>query len=781
MPKQHENDVTFDERSSSSLLAGLMKQWNALNNQYTHGLTPDIISASKNNLKLASLVNEFQDNNHLIQEIIDKVNTIQRLSQREKIHLSITRLLQDSIEKIEPLIEKHQLLIKTITDRKKQISPSSTDLDELQESNSAALKELKEQLEKFIFQFSLIKFAEKQDSVTQRFREQLILFVHELNRDLKKDELLTNKNQVNFLSKKLLMHLGQKTKLLDLHPITIELDSSFGPLIINTLFSTESIKYEHILKKRIASAYSLSEKINAFPITMIKNYSIIKGQEEEANLLIQQQFEQLSDSLKLLLNKLDKLGLFAPEASVVKQALELKNDLTILQERLNETKNNYNTERTAQSDTIDPLTRLKEITLIQEKTKVILKELAQTLDARTISTEDMLKTLDTEYSKEKNLLAISLEHARTQTELIRLSLTFTEEEKDRVRKGQRQDEIRDNNLLEENKPLPLLAEQVNNQIKNYSEIQQTVKARLHDLLKSRLETIEANLYATEQNYNLELARIVERHHLDQFALSEFNPYKNKLSNNLNETKKAVTAIKSHLEQFNIVRAIELEATRDDIIFSEEIAETLITNLNSILKEALKFEKKYQEEEARRSNTLQYLESVRILHTLEEEYKSIIEQNFFKNQNAQENISELIKIPFILEPNQIISLDKIDSRLSKLASIHIAFNEINAQYLNPKQYDKINDKIYIDQLIGHVNDHLQNDHMEDISNNQSPLIHWLRIYILKPLQRLKNAIYSHNSSYSPTLFASKTETTLINLGKEAVDNLSRREAQLSLNQ
>ncbi len=133
-------------------------------------------------------------------------------------------------------------------------------------------------------------------------------------------------------------------------------------------------------------------------------------------------------------------------------------------------------------------------------------------------------------------------------------------------------------------------------------------------------------------------------------------------------------------------------------------------------------------------------------------------------------------PFIFELSKSIDsesiLDLIDPRLYNLCKkIHLE-NQPTKHPLTEVQQRKL----CINLLLDKVNTHLHNDHMEHFSDGKrSSFIQFIRLYIIKPLEIVKNMICSLFTKDNPNCFfttpyACKTEATLVEKGNEATINL-----------
>lgn len=143
----------------------------------------------------------------------------------------------------------------------------------------------------------------------------------------------------------------------------------------------------------------------------------------------------------------------------------------------------------------------------------------------------------------------------------------------------------------------------------------------------------------------------------------------------------------------------------------------------------------------------------------------------KNPNSSSALLKLGYLPGmeVLDETKAALLDLIDPRLANL------YRQI-WQLTNSPPSAK---ELYIDLLLNEVETHIHNDQMEHFSDGErSEFIQLIRLYILKPLQVLKQKLSSFFSkessnkhSFILTIGATDTELTLAEIGEQATRKLS----------
>ncbi|WP_028387751.1 hypothetical protein [Legionella fairfieldensis] len=660
-----------------------------------------------------------------------------------------------------------------------------------QEVATALLKNLHNSLEQFLLHFIKIDLNNiERNNDTHILVEQLIAFISELVDNLEKIPL--NSDKIEEFRQKLLLHIGKKRtirlfkqnvppcriELDDVHSILKELlDSDPGGLTakfkskLGNLVKKDS--YQDVIKNQIAVNDHLCAKLQHFPVNRIADYCIFTKLMDKQHETIkkireemQRNIESLAASLKKELQFYGEEFLNRPERINGNHSLsELEN----IQDYLVKIENEYLQKKSICNS------------LHENPTQEELKQYIEYLDNMTIIQKNLLNELNdlqgfynhqdgTKKMALSNIEKLNREYFSIKNELGQhLQQTLNDAKATLL-------------IYPENADDPIVSEKkiltnelrTRNQTKSLTALKREVTLAIH-VLNEHIAQTRVRLRADYQN---SIRRINDKHGNFLFqpffsSLSQENPFKDEINRAYNRETQEVAKLQTLYQSINTVPPMRLAQIVPDL--NEAIR---LTGDEILIQREELCEKAGIIEIRLRSP--HYLTSLRIIKKLENEYIRIINAHIdeaiekFPAKKDRLNGIKTNPASFLAAhtPPDMELLNTIDPRLNKLLSISYQFKQTNTEYINTNLH-AMNNERYLNHLIKHVETHIHNNHMEDLSEGiRSPFIQWIRKSVLKPLQNLKHQIIEKKSPHRffTTLGACKTEKELVETGNQVYKSL-----------
>ncbi|KTD65646.1 hypothetical protein [Legionella spiritensis] len=738
-------------------------------------------------------------------------------------HNILQNELSGIISRLQTLHSEREELTRIITQRQGLLSPSTEDIGTLATCLTESKRIFLTALETFLLTYSTIELDDKQNKTNQYFVEQIKLFVDQLIETLYNNPDIFAKEPITLLRKKIFEHLGEKCNWYNLRVITCSLDPKQIPENCSKLLHEEgsSVTDSATIKRHISAIYHIVAMIEDFPIQSIKNYDILKQTLVNQNNTIKKQherinrtYESIDDEIKRIIQALQDQGNLLPSefnnndhvlrAEKIKRELEtfhlkLNKNQQSYQQKIEELQNDKDSKDTVLSSDITNFKHdVDKINIKTEQLSDFIREqllFMKKLDAfhneiteftEEIQSEEFKRNYIFFSVKERHSLKESLITAQSSLLMLR---DIYSEKKRRLRT-----ELTE--ALDDTKAALLFAEYSEKEIqdrlapqRNFLQTIMTFEDNLFSLIHDTRKNITtANKHVTNvidsHRETLDpLIRNMKRNTREFLppAIRFENPFSDALSTTTLASEAAVLQLDSHFETLGHVTGKGL--ARWSTTFNQRLqnARDQIGKRNQAVENALEIE--------RRLNMETYRTSLEIIGLLGEEFVRIINDHIDAAIANSILAHETQKLRTIKEdPRTLLShhnlteldnnlLQNIDPRLMKLLSIYTQFSAINSEYINENLF-LLDDKRYQESLMSSVTVHLRNDHMEEISQGVRPdFIQWLRVKILKPLQKLHYTLANYvkpDAGYSPNFFktwgACSTEAALVLSGEQFYTSL-----------
>lgn len=642
------------------------------------------------------------------------------------------------------------------------IWPNESNIDELKKLLETSQKSLHDKLEQIFKLFFNIDFNSHKNgnenfiyyiNNAQKFIEQLIKahsdyknYYQPLNTDI--TVLMRGHFQENSIS------LGEEEIKKLKQPFTnSKIVEGNGLLVPEWLFKTKVDPLEY--KNRIFANHHLIALLNHARLKEIQQYlgsqSQTKGMDDKIKDSVSQ---QLKDSINQqiiiiqancwgLLSWLDKLPTQTKEDFQLRIE-KLKNSLAEMQTSIA----NINTEYDAQliqihikQQTLDQ--QQQGIKTEQEKTWAKLEEIRTQLSSAQADYSALVTDIKETYSSNKENIkfevAKKLDEVKTLLEFDSTHIDY-QDQTGLTKLEERLKEIK-NDLDNEN-------------LANLQSYSNTLKE-----LKLSISNYFTNIKQKARTSLLEQINSITITPLNELP-PEDNPFFKTLSKQYIEAAKQLKQAKTHLSKNIRIKQLK-QWYQDAEAFIPQLMKKQ-QEINGELGNAKIIEE--------RLSSKQYKTSLVILAEIKQEFDRII-----NNQASKKPAIDNSLPCFNIENPDCSGAETLDPRLPKLHNIYHVFKKVNNKYID-RNPDLLPDEGYAQHLLYEVGAHLQNDHMEDLSENVLPsFLQWIRIHIIKPLQTL---IYgSFWSRPCPaTLFATKTEACLTTCGQDAIRQLKQTDPE-----
>ncbi|KTD18407.1 hypothetical protein [Legionella jordanis] len=689
--------------------------------------------------------------------------------------------LAEAIKEIQQINDVKEQLYLAILTRRDIICPSSDDPITLNNHFKQAQHCLSQALEKFMSTFSTIILSDRSSVESIYLKKQLLHCTEEMIKELQAKQFPVNPAAVKNLRIKLLNHLGEKTGILDFKASVQPLTETIIQGCLIALFDAQPSHDAVLLKKQIAAFYHAAAKVADFPLDKIKMHDtlseVLKTQEKEIENDLQHHSKAVKDQIEALTREINLFSLIYPEPLVVTEAKEVRSKLLAYQKKLQQLSDCYQTShkenrarlqslsdslRTRKNSSLDfeiiskLIEVLESVTSQQQNILNAVQEIKTELNR--IPGADSVQRLIGEYNTRKQdictSLKIAIDHAEAAVKV-----------RERVLESPRTPG--EEGLLQaQRETLFSIMEEPNLSLNSLG-------FRLIRSLSILDKLIDHSKKEIKLKFSGEVDDLLSVYTpMSTVVLNDLNPFKEDM---IHQSKKAAEALRQLSllqEELDSVSGGDLAEWLNCFEKTFRSAERWLISCRDTLQQGQVIETRLCSEA--------YKTSLVILGTLKAEFTRILGK-FIKNHPNHDSL-HLLNLnfsslnDFSRVPAEVLKF--IDPRLSILLSMHQVFNQVNQGYIS-REIRRYTDQLYLDHLRQNVEEHLHNDHMEDISNGKRhKFVQWIRVHVLKSLQALTYQVgsyFKHSDKtrhhFFVTPLACKTERELVTKGNEVYNALA----------
>ncbi|CDZ77034.1 hypothetical protein BN59_01313 [Legionella massiliensis] len=775
----------------------LYEQFNALAdlNASLNLAVSDIDKLGQNSSTISNAISLFREAEQSSKQLIEKTfNSWTQLYNiiKPENHQALINELNAAIKKLSNLNKEKSALQDLILSKQKRIIPTESSVAELKHCLEQDKHNLRDKLELFLSVFSILDLRDREDSDNSYFIEKLQNFIEIISQDLQADGIPINHKPVAKFSQEMQQHIGEKLKwhLLgkdDKKSISMDAiahflnelfkpsqddlsEPSIGQRLFN-IFDSSSIEKAQVetLKKQIIALRTLTDKIQQFPISEIKDHHTLKTvqieQDKETARKVEQLQISINNSIENLRSKLALMSNKFTSYEEVEHGRKILNSLEQFKSRLAISFDEYNQKIERLLTIESPFERLGEVTNLQES---FLRDLASFekefkaadgLNSLAVKAQlSLLSLYNTEKSKLIHDLRSSINNARAALGV------YHQDEEIKEKLAAEHKVLEDIIASDQSQSLFKIEFDISFKITALQGQVQMVRAKIKDDCRPTVGEINNQLRAFNAS-----------------ALSAHNPFITVLGEKQNLASQEATRLNDEFNALDQRPATELLTSVRKLEDAVTQAEKHLQQRNSMLTKALIIQ--------RRMESKEYKMSLRLIVKLQEEFVRLLDETHIKaaiknHPDDQQALEELRQNPQALfqgnnlSKEQVDLLDKVDLRLNKLKAIANDFKLMNNNYIN-RNLDLLGDERYGNLLLSKVEAHIHNSQMEHFSDGKrSDFVQWLRTNILKPVQSLTHYVgfkigvesYTKNRFFT-TAGATKTEDLLVVTGNELYTNLA----------
>ncbi|CEK10006.1 hypothetical protein [Legionella hackeliae] len=705
-------------------------------------------------------------------------------------HEILVKELKNATHNLETNYQELTNLHANIWARYTKLTFTTMDTTELTENLVNAQLTLLNTIETFLKSLSAISATNRTNTEWQYCKVNLVMFIEAIYRELKSKNLPINQDAVEEFRIKCLQHLGEKTGFFNFIVTTKPLEEDVIQRLLKDLFTGQFSKDRATLENQFAVMQHFISKIETFPIHIIKDYVSLTDSIEKQSTTIHDNQRRILEEITLdllpkLQRSLDLFFLFSPSA-VDKKAKETRKNLQSLEKELTKFLKQFDEKETHQLAMMNSLKEkflsipknekldwdsLQQIVGLLHEINAGVKNDFEKFDQLATRFKDLknstlkdIRSLNEAYNAQKETIGLELKEALIDTQTaLEIQYEYEEFDQDAIN-TKIADQLNSPqafllSLQQSSLPLESLLLSKNNFLLQLSDIITRSKIVFKEKLSKHLTTIT-------QEFHSPLST----------PLTDNNPFKASVQEKEKDASDAFQKLTALYHALDATRGKDLKdwVKRLEDIFN--VVQEQIKQRNQTRDKALEIERRLQ--------SPAYQTSITALETLSEEFLRILKEytpaaltQHPDNPELQQVYASITHDNFDIHNDwQKGTLDKIDSRLFVLLSMHREFEQLNNQYINKNLF--CSDATYLDELTKKVEMHLDNSHMETLSNaKRSALIQWIRTHILRSLQAISHRVINYlkpsettRHRFFVTLGACQTEHTLVKAGNEVYEVL-----------